>query len=43
MRIASLRIMKKGASETYIDKITCIVEATPNTQGNVDASSLENT
>jgi hypothetical protein len=34
---------EKGTSETYIDKITCIVEATPNTQGNADASSLDNT
>ena len=35
---------EKGTSETYIDKITCIVEATPNTPGNnVDASSLDNT
>ena len=33
---------EKGASETYIDKITCIVEKTPNTPGNdVDASTLD--
>src|SRR5215203_1165956 len=33
---------EKGASETYIDEITCIVEKTPNTPGNdVDASTLD--
>ena len=32
---------EKGASETYIDKIQCIVEKTPNPS--VDASSLDNT
>jgi hypothetical protein len=32
---------KKGASETYIDKIQCIVEKTPNPS--IDASSLDNT
>ncbi|KAK1668434.1 hypothetical protein QYE76_056593 [Lolium multiflorum] len=35
---------EKGASETYIDKIQCIVEKTPNSPGNnVNASSLDNT
>jgi hypothetical protein len=32
---------EKGASETYIDKIQCIVEKTPNPS--VNASSLDNT
>jgi hypothetical protein len=32
---------EKGASETYIYKMQCIVEETPNPA--VDASSLDNT
>ena len=32
---------ERGASETYIDKIQCIVEKTPNSS--VDASSLDDT